>query len=171
MTVSYTSYSALAISYGIEMLAASSTFQGLVGVITSAAAKGAIIESVGGIGATQDQGVTVGGGVITVGTANFAVVHEDSFESTEIALRTFGYSGTINVDLLMPLNALDTAPEMMRRMRNQAGGIKADMEARFGQSGYLLRGHITEHDYRILDETSDFKGYAVATLSINWSSP
>ncbi len=171
MTVAYTSYSALAVSYGIEMLAASATFQALVGVITTAAAKSSIIESIGGLGATQDQGVTVGGGVVTVGTANFAVVHEDQFESAEIALHTFSYSGTIGVDLLMPINANDTAPEVMRRMRNQAGGIKADMEALFGQSGYLLRGTISEHSYRILDETSDFKGYATATLSINWSAP
>lgn len=171
MTVSYTSYSALAISYGIEMLAASATFQALAGVITSTAAKSSIIETIGGIGSTQDQAVSVGGGVITVGSANFAVVHEDTFDAEEIALHTFGYKGVIGIDLLMPLNTGDTAPEMMRRMRNQAGGIKADMEALFGQTGYLMRGFITEHGYRILDETTDFKGYAVATLSVNWSSP
>lgn len=172
MTVGYDSYEALVIQYAMAQLAAGATFQSIV--LDPLLPNQSIIESLGGVPtATQEENeaASIAGTTIDLLTEVYAIVHADSFEQFEIAHNTYGYRAAIRITLAIPPVTADTPPEILRRVRNYAGLIRADISALFGQAGYLLRGTISIDETSVMPEDSMQKGYGVAVLTIHFSSP
>ncbi len=175
MSVGYTSYESLAVSYAINMLGNSATYGALCvrrdGVIGSYTYQDTVIESVGGL--TQDQYTSLGGTLYAVDFFKINAVVDPPGPAVpqEIALHTYGYTGTIELGLHVYIEPADKPSELLRRVRNTAGGVRADIEAQWGQANCLMRGTVRVGQIYMLDETRYLKSTAFVPMTIDWSSP
>jgi hypothetical protein len=154
MTVTYDSYEAKVIDHAAAMLAASSTFQTLVGVGTAAAARAYIVETEKGAAQTKP----------------YAMVHSEQFSEEKIAHGVFSRRGEVIAIIHTANTGGDTAPEVYRRLRNVAGAIKSEMDALQGGSGYLAYCTIDVDGPVRKDETGADAGTAQILLTIKWQA-
>lgn len=175
MTVGYTSYESLAVSYAINMLGNSATYAALCvrrdGTVGSYTYQDTVVESLGGL--TQDQYTSLGGIVYAVDFFKIMAVIDPPSPAIpqEIALHTYGYSGSVEIGLRTYIEPADKPSEQMRRVRNTAGSIRADIEAQWGQANCLMRGTVRIGQVYALDEIKKLAGYAFVPMTIDWSAP
>jgi hypothetical protein len=179
MTVTPSSYEAYSVKYAIDMLAASSTFQTLVGATVGnaaakiAAAKAFIVESYGGN--TNEAGgsakaYATDGAALTL-SAPYAHVNSVRMDANYIGVGTYEYSGDIEIILVIARTVSgEKAPEIFRRARNVGGGIRSDLEALFGTAGYLARGEVEFEGPMIRDDTGAESGDVLVHLTIKWEA-
>lgn len=160
MTEPYTSYDAIAMSNAITMLAGSATFRTLLGATLGASAitaKARIIESWGGnppqAGAARSAKATDGTSFALV--PPFAHIHVPSIPSDRIAVATYEYRFDVRIVVLMPrLVGSETPAETFRRGRNVLGGIRADIEDQFGDTGCFAVGSVNTEGPELPHEAS-----------------
>jgi len=175
VSVSYTSYEALAVSYAINMIGGSTTYGGLCvrrdGGAGTYTYTDTVVESVGGL--TENQFTGIGGTEYAVDFFKIMAVVDPPSPAVpqEIALHTYGYSGSIDVGMHVYVETTDTPAESLRRVRNTAGAIRSEIQAQFGSASCLQRGTVRIGQIYLLDETKYLKGYAFVPMTIDWSSP
>lgn len=172
MPVSPTSYSALATQCGVAMLAASTTFQTLVGAANSTAALSWIIESFGGnprANNAQDK-ATATDGTLFATTSPHGIVHLRTFNRTLAGVGYWNSEGTTEIAIYQARFLTgEKPPEQLRRARNVLDGIRADIDALFGtQSTYYATGNTSEEGPGFPDDTGADAGLSLGVLLINW---
>ncbi len=133
MSVSSDSYEAKVSAALVQMLADCATFWALVDVApSSASALSYIVEDDGG-----EQHLAVDGNAINI-AGSWGVVRLGDTRRVDRAFQTWGYEGDFSVFLLIRAEDNDTPSEAMRRARNIAGQIAAEMQALVGASASRL---------------------------------
>lgn len=155
MTVTPDSYEAKVVDYAAAMLAASSTFQALVGAANAAAARAFIVETENGSAKAKP----------------YAMIHTEDFQSDRIAHGVYSHRGEVVALIHTENTPGDTDPEIHRRLRNIAGAIKSEMLALQGGAGYLSNIVVDVQGPVRKDETGADRGTAQVLLSIKWSAP
>ncbi len=171
MPVAYTSYEAQVMAAAITMLANSATFQALLGVVTTAAAKSKIVEWDGG---DPRQAGGPGKVIATDGTAftlapPYAQITTRLFnEDNAVAFGWTKRTGQLEIAIIVPLTVADTPPERIRRCANAVGGIASDIKAQFGTANCLAAGEATPAIAPLPEETGPLRGATVGTIALTW---
>lgn len=144
------------------MLPGSATFRTLVSAADTAAALAFIVE--------DDSGrelKAIDGSALDL-TKAFGVVRFGEMNTEVRALYTYGYSGTAEILLCIPVVTTDTPAEQFRRARNIQGLVRAELQALFGTAGALVAGTFTSERIELADETSANRLRLIAPLSLSW---
>ena len=168
MAVTATSYAAQVLAAAINLLADSTTWRGLVGAANAAAAKAKIIENDGG---------DLGDGMMVNCLGNrvalappLAVAFTAPARRRRIDTDQWSRSGTVSIDLGLPMTASDSPPEMHRRMINAVDGILDDLED-IALDGRLNVNDLSASDVAMGDPNGVFAGCVTSTITLAWSIP
>jgi hypothetical protein len=180
--VPYTSYEAAVLQAAIAMLSASATFIAVAAAVNKLPAD-LICESMGGLtpgpgNPATTSAMAISGNVIEFpapgypATSPLCILHQTLFPKELIALNTTGHSGEVSMRIYLTQVQGDAVYEILRRARNTAGGIAADIDALFGtQTGYFYRGFCQVDACVYLDKTTDLGGCCLCDLSLHWFAP
>lgn len=174
MTTGYTSYESLALKYAINMLAASATFQTLVGAANATAAGAFIVESDGGEPLeilNAQTALAYNGDQLDLMAPPFAIVSSDTMDSQQAGVGVYDRSGSIRVMLFCARQIDGDNPDgVMRAARNAMGAIRSDLEALQGTAAtYLatIESIDTEGPFKP-DSTGPDAHVIPCILTINW---
>ena len=144
MTVTASSYEAVALGNAVRMLSACASFQAMVGAASAAAALGSIIESVGGNpgenAGKKGMAIAVDGAEIDLGSSPHAIVGlVPGLSSSGGSIGYYDRDFTIRISLIQLRRLSDTElpSDMSRRAWNNTGLIRDQLEAQKGSAGAL----------------------------------
>lgn len=143
MAVTADSYEARVVAAAVTMLTATAAWQTATGSASATASRAYVVES-DGDDLQDDSAVAVDGSTIDLATADcWAVVHLLEHQTEVVGLGVERHSGQVGIRLVLRDTAGDAPPERIRRSRNIAGNIRAQLLERYATSGALARGHVT----------------------------
>lgn len=170
MTVAYTSYEAAVVGYAIAMLCGSATFRTLVGAADATAALGRVIEFDGGDPAEAGDGKAIAAnGVAFTIAPPYAQVASMSFPTDdEQATGWTKRDGAVSIAIVLAPTAGHKAPERPRNALNILGAIRDEIDAQFGTTGKLARGHADLELKPLPDGAGASRGTMSGLLTIHW---
>jgi hypothetical protein len=167
-----TSYAAWTVQYAIAMLAASATFQTLVGAANETEALAFIVNGWGGDPQTAGgQGkTTMADGTVKDRPTSYGLVSPEDpvVRRTGIAFRSSSYSGRIQVFIVAAVQANETAESVTVRGRNLLDAIAADIDAQFGSVGKLLAGDLEVSGPSLPDAVGSKRATFDGQITIDW---
>jgi len=172
MTLTANSYIGYVIQYAIAQLQATAQFLALAPIPSQQT-----VRSIGGYNTQGDlptSATSMAGTPINfqAGLTFAAVVHGEEFPTEEIALYTFSHNGVVNIQLYIPVSQITTgASDQLEYVRTIASTIAEQVQALFGQPGYLARGTCYPKSHSVYDGTSDLASLGYALLQLDWHSP
>ncbi len=182
MPTAASSFEALVVEYAIAMVAASATFQTLIGATGDAAAKIAaakalIIKGVGGLpnetGAddeTPQKAINCLGDAFVIGPdVSYALVSSQDFTREPIAYREFRHSGKVEIVVRTPLTTDEAPNDAYTRGANLMGAIADEIQAQFGATGKLMGHSVNTAGPSRPDETGAKSKAFDFLITIDWA--
>lgn len=171
--VTYQSYEAAALGFGIAMLAGSATFQTLVGATDALTALSKIIEHDGGTPSSQagvaGKAKACDGTSFTLAGASWAQVAQTTVPGdSTVATGWTKRSGEIRIALVIKPTASHTPPERTRNAANITGLVRDEIEAQLGQPGKLALADVSYELMPLPDATGSMAGYTSGLVTITW---
>lgn len=169
MPVTPTSYEAQVSAALVNMVAASATFQAAAGAANATAARAFIVEDDAGL--TRNP-KTADGTALNLATMWAAVRVKDT-KSTLRAWNTYGTEGNAQILIVLPrASSAETDRDFHCRGRNLGGGLRADLNAQWGQVvnslGTPAAADVDDSETMIADETGPCAGSLFIHLNIAW---
>lgn len=169
MPVTADSYESKVSEAAVALLAACAAFQTLTGTVTTAAAKGKILEDWAG---RDDSGAATefkasDGTTLSI-AATFAAVRVTDTQTEQRAQGTWGRSGTVLAVVFLKGTPADSPSESFRRARNAQGSIRAQMEAQIGGATTFAWADIRTEQIVQDDDIGCFRGFYQIPLTIEW---
>lgn len=168
MSVTPTSFTALALSAAVDLLADSATWRTLCGASTAAQAKARIVLGDGGDDETRFRNCL--GTYIAPIAPPFAVVSGGPARRDLVSTSGWRRSGRITIQLALPLTAGDGPEEAYTRAVNQVDGINDDLEA-LALDGRLRLVGLDADEPALGHRASLWRDSHVATLTLDWATP
>lgn len=169
MTISYEQQTLL---NAVTHLSSSTTFQTLVGAGSAVAAQAFIIDSWGGMPASnadeQDQSINVTGTNLPT-VPPFAILKTDPMESELVGVGVFNRKGVIIIALYQVRTMSgETPPQSLARWRTAHGNVRSDLEQLFGSDGCMASGQIDGDGPVFLSDIGVDQQAIYSELKLSW---
>ncbi len=172
MSVTPTSYQALAVANALTMLARSATLQAAASVGSEASARGVIINSHGGAPPASGgigKALASDGSTIDLETGVYAEIGLGSLVPTIAGVGYWDRDGNIGIRIVIPRVLPGESPaDNATRAHNVIGGICADIEALFGADGCLAQGAAEPAGIDLSDETGADQNHTTGYISVSF---